>query len=85
MLIEAHWKVLKRNHLDRFNRARLDLLVYVIVEKHFTELLTKFNRTIVRRLEGNSWEKTFVRKWNKLVNRRENPESSQLYQPSVER
>jgi hypothetical protein len=28
MMIEAHWKVLKRTHLYHYNRARLDLVTY---------------------------------------------------------
>ncbi|KAI9259553.1 hypothetical protein BDA99DRAFT_410901, partial [Phascolomyces articulosus] len=40
-LIEAHWKVLKRNHLYRYNRPRLDLLVFVITQRHFPELRHK--------------------------------------------
>ena len=32
MMIEAHWKVLKRDYLYRFNRPRLDYVIYIICE-----------------------------------------------------
>ena len=47
MLIEAHWKVLKCNHLYQFNRARLDLLVYVIIERYGRDLVHKFENNVV--------------------------------------
>jgi hypothetical protein len=33
MVIESHWKTIKRDHLYRFNRPRLDLLCFVLVKK----------------------------------------------------
>ncbi|SAL95617.1 hypothetical protein, partial, partial [Absidia glauca] len=39
MMIESHWRVLKRNHLYLNNQPRLDYLVYVIIQKQCTDLL----------------------------------------------
>lgn len=33
MVIESHWRMIKRDHLYKFNRPRLDLLCFVIVQK----------------------------------------------------
>jgi hypothetical protein len=33
MVIESHWRIIKRDHLYKFNRPRLDLLCFVIVQK----------------------------------------------------
>jgi len=33
MLIESHWRTLKRDHLYKFARPRLDLLCFVITDK----------------------------------------------------
>ncbi|KAI8332798.1 hypothetical protein BC941DRAFT_318598, partial [Chlamydoabsidia padenii] len=33
MMMESHWKVLKRNHLYHYNRPRMDLLTYIITDK----------------------------------------------------
>ena len=52
MLIEAHWKVLKQNHLYRFNRARLDLLVFVIIDRYFPDLRHKYNLSTVQSCEA---------------------------------
>ena len=33
MVVESHWRILKRDYLYKFNRPRLDLLCFVIVKK----------------------------------------------------
>ena len=83
MMIEAHWKVLKRDHLYRFNQARLDLLIWVIIEKHCTDLLIKFDVNIIQRRAPLSWEREFVRQWNESVDREESSEADQQYQPVI--
>jgi hypothetical protein len=35
MMIEAHWKVLKRTHLYHYNRARLDLVTFIILQHYY--------------------------------------------------
>ncbi|KAI9488736.1 hypothetical protein BDB00DRAFT_963242 [Zychaea mexicana] len=84
MLIEAHWKVLKRNHLYRFNRARLDLLVFVIIEKHFPDLRVKYNRDTVQFRQATRWQQAFVNHWNKAYRLPENSNANALYQPTVD-
>lgn len=58
MMIEAHWKVLKRNHLYYYHRARLDTLVWVISTKHFPQQMYKWARLIARRIEASDWKRT---------------------------
>ena len=84
MLIEAHWKVLKRNHLYRFNRARLDLLVFVIIDRYFPDLRHKYNLSTVRSREATRWEKKFTVEWNKAYRVTESHNANALYQPSIE-
>ena len=38
MVIESHWRMIKRDHLYKFNRPRLDLLCFVIVQKVITNV-----------------------------------------------
>ena len=84
MLIEAHWKVLKRNHLYHYNRARLDLLVYVIMDRYFPDLRYKFNRDTVIGSHATRWANEFTKEWNRLVGREENSNANALYEPSTE-
>ena len=86
MLIEAHWKVLKRNHLYHFNRARLDLLVYVIIERYGFDLLHNFKNKAVLRREPSSWEKNFFKEWRKALRDApaERPDAEVAYRPSID-
>ena len=71
MFIEAHWKVLKRTHLYKFNKARLDLLTFVIIDRHCRSLLYKLNRDVIMRSETTRREKNFCVSWNECVRRSE--------------
>jgi hypothetical protein len=84
MMIEAHWKVLKRNHLYYYHRARLDTLVWVISTKHFPQQMYKWARLIARRIEASDWEKDFIANWNALASRSEHTHADTLYQPDTE-
>ncbi|KAG2222715.1 hypothetical protein INT45_011203 [Circinella minor] len=84
MLIEAHWKVLKRNHLYHYNRARLNLLVYVIMDRYFPDLRYKFNRDTVIGSHATRWANEFTKEWNRLVGREEKSNANALYEPSTE-
>lgn len=85
MLIEAHWKVLKRNHLYHFNRAHLDLLVFIIMERHCRDLVIKFDNFVVHRHEPSSWERNFTLEWRKALNAsNEHPATNARYHPSID-
>lgn len=42
MIMESHWKVLKRDFLYKFFRPRLDLVVFIITKKVYILLLINF-------------------------------------------
>jgi hypothetical protein len=65
MLIEAHWKVLKRTHLYHYNRARLNLVTFVIIQHYYKKLKIKYQSTVVYRQETSNFEKVFMETWNK--------------------
>src|SRR5207253_6178939 len=68
MLIEAYWKVIKRNFLPKLFRPRLDLVVYVIT----TRLLPHHQRRyyqLTSRPETVAWRKDFKKEWKNLSNR----------------
>ena len=85
MFIEAHWKVLKRNHLYRRPHARLDMLVYVIITKHVTKLRHKFMLQTIRQREPTRWEYNFVSEWRSLYQKPlDNPNYRHDYVPSTD-
>lgn len=65
MMIEAHWKVLKRTHLYHHNRARLDLVTYVILVHYYKKLAKKYQTTVVYRQETTTFEKRFTEQWKR--------------------
>jgi hypothetical protein len=49
MLVESHWRVLKRNYLYHHNRPRLDLLTYIIMNNHCRDLIRTYQQKVVLR------------------------------------
>src|ERR1044072_910863 len=67
MLIESHWKVIKRDFLPRFFRPRLDLVIFIIIKR----LLPHYQQRQDRILQGRekpSWKKDFKKAWRKCEN-----------------
>ncbi len=79
MMIEAHWKVLKRDHLYRFHRARLDMITWIIIDKMVPQQISKWNRSISSRREPLGWERQFVKEWNKHSRKTRNVEAEIQY------
>jgi hypothetical protein len=68
MLIESHWRILKRDHLYKFARPRLDLLCFVITVKVVPQQLDRYYLLCNGR-EQPSWRKDFKTQWRSLVSR----------------
>ncbi|KAI8328729.1 hypothetical protein BC941DRAFT_519150 [Chlamydoabsidia padenii] len=64
MMMESHWKVLKRNHLYHYNRPRMDLLTYIITDKFVKHHKHSYEQKVVLRRDVFSWEREFVKTWN---------------------
>jgi len=54
MLVEAHWKVIKRDYLPRFFRPRLDLVVFIITHRLLPHYQRRYAQVISGR-EKESW------------------------------
>jgi len=68
MLMESHWKVIKRNFLPRFFRPRLDLVTYIIVTRLIPHNEIMYNKYQSGR-EKASWRKDFKKHWKDLTNK----------------
>ncbi|CAI2188574.1 13551_t:CDS:2 [Funneliformis geosporum] len=66
MFVEGHWKVLKRDFLYKFFRPRLDLLVYILLEKLIPHQQRKFQQQLSGR-EMLDWKKSIKSEWKKLA------------------
>ncbi|SAM02860.1 hypothetical protein [Absidia glauca] len=67
MMIESHWRVLKRNHLHYNNRPRLDYLVYTITQKQCTDLLFDYEQKVILCRDFFQWEGDFNKEWNRSI------------------
>jgi len=66
MLVEAHWKVIKRDYLPRFFRPRLDLVVFVIINRLLPNYQRRYSQLISGRQKA-SWRKDIKREWKELM------------------
>jgi hypothetical protein len=68
MLIESHWRTLKRDHLYKFARPRLDLLCFIITDKVVSQQLERYYLLCNGR-EQPSWRKDFKSEWRSLTSK----------------
>src|ERR1700684_1581044 len=59
MIVESHWRKLKHDYLHKFNRPRIDLVVWVLLTRAIPDSLVRM------------WRKAFKREWKKLTIRSE--------------
>ena len=81
MMIEAHWKVLKHDYLYRFNRPRLDYVIYVICEHLLPQQENRLLQLINGRQHPHWWEE-FKREWKKTGQRNVSTNPEERYYTS---
>lgn len=71
MIVESHWRKMKHDYLHRFNRPRIDLVIWILTSRLIPDAVSRMEAL----LEGNSrqavasWRKGFKRQWKDLTNR----------------
>ena len=68
MFVEGHWKVIKRDFLYKFFQPRLDLVIYILMEKVVIHQQRKLQQIQIGR-EKPEWIKDFKFEWKKLSKR----------------
>ncbi|CAG8764527.1 15606_t:CDS:2, partial [Gigaspora rosea] len=65
MIVESHWRLIKHNYINKFNKPCVDLLVWILAERLLPRYIIK-----IRDLESNhksrtiaSWRPAFKRDW----------------------
>ncbi|KAL1975864.1 hypothetical protein VTN31DRAFT_4256 [Thermomyces dupontii] len=67
MIAESHWRTLKHDYLHRFNRPRVDLIVFILI----TRVLPDAEHRLSAILSGQSrvhkarWREAFKRQWKR--------------------
>lgn len=82
MIVESHWRKLKHDYLHRFNRPRIDLVIWVLLTRSIPSCLTRMHALLQKnhRRAMASWRKAFKHEWKKLSARSQTIENpSQRY------
>jgi hypothetical protein len=81
MIVESHWRKIKHDYLHRFNRPRIDLVVWVLTSRVIPNGLDRMEaiRNGDYRKATASWRKTFKKQWKQLQGREIEPQSIHRY------
>ena len=84
MIVESHWRKLKHDYLHRFNRPRVDLVVWVLASRVIPQTIDRMRALIIgNHRKGNAaWRKAFKRQWDSLQNCEVEPQDLQTYHTS---
>ncbi|KAF5175078.1 Atp-dependent dna helicase pif1 [Thalictrum thalictroides] len=81
MIVESHWRRIKRDFLCRFNRPRIDLVVWTLISRSIPQGLEKMEAI----QDGNyrkgvaSWRKKFKQQWKKFASQGTDNEALKKY------
>jgi hypothetical protein len=81
MIVESHWRKLKHDYLHRFNRPRIDLVIWILTSRAIPQAIVRMEaiRNGDSRKGNASWRKQFKKQWKKDENKGAEPESIQRY------
>ena len=81
MIIESYWRKIKHDFLHRFNRPRIDLVLWILISRVIPSALVRLRalRAGNHRTATSSWRKDFKRQWTELSNRRVEEQSFLQY------
>ena len=87
MIVEAHWRRVKHDYLHRFNRPRIDLVVWILVTRIMSDAVNRMNFVLAgnHRQASASWRKDFRKIWKQLRSRAVEAESLNLYHTDAAR
>ncbi|KAI0993378.1 hypothetical protein K3495_g14806, partial [Podosphaera aphanis] len=81
MIVESHWRSIKHDFLHRFNRPRIDMVIWILTSRSIPLGLERMKAIQVgdQRRALVSWRKVFKRNWKELKSHAMNPQSLQKY------
>jgi hypothetical protein len=68
MIVESHWRRLKHDYLHRFNRPRIDLVVWVLISRVIPDAVNRMQsiHSGEFRIHKARWRGAFKRQWREL-------------------
>jgi hypothetical protein len=68
MIVESHWRKIKHDYLHRFNRPRIDLVIWVLLSRLIPSAMTRMRALLQHdhRKAMASWRKDFKSEWKKM-------------------
>jgi MULE transposase domain len=72
MIVESHWRIIKRDYLYKFHKPRLDLLIWVLASRLVPRCIIKYQHLISSRQRTRytpSWRPVFKRAWKECSRR----------------
>jgi hypothetical protein len=81
MIVESHWRKVKHDYLHRYNRPRVDLVVWVLVSSLIPSVITKMHAVIQHnyRQANPSWRKKFKVEWKNQAEKVVDPSRVEYY------
>jgi hypothetical protein len=81
MIVESHWRKIKHDYLHRFNRPRIDLVIWVLLSRLIPSALARMQALLQHnhRHATASWRKDFKNEWKRLNERLNEPVRLQQY------
>ena len=71
MIIESHWRKIKHDYLHRFNRPRIDLVIWVLLSRSIPDAVIRMRALLQgdHRRAVACWRKDFKSIWKKITER----------------
>ena len=81
MIVESHWRKIKHDFLHRFNRPRIDLVLWVLVSRVIPFAFGRLKAIMARDYQKatSSWRKDIKKQWKELSSRVPEDESFRQY------
>jgi hypothetical protein len=85
MIVESHWRIIKYDYLYKFNRPRIDLLTWTLVERLIPRYIMKYQHFTTNNQRARataSWRPAFKRAWKECAKKEC---SNAVYETNAER
>ncbi|KAJ6018382.1 ATP-dependent DNA helicase PIF1 [Penicillium canescens] len=84
MIVESHWRTLKHDYLHRFNRPRVDLVVWVLASRVLPDAIHRMKAISSGqfRIFKARWREAFKKQWRREASKTVDPDKLKEYHTS---
>lgn len=81
MIVESHWRTLKHDYLHRFNRPRVDLVVWILTTRVIPDAVHRVSAIVKNnsRVYKARWRAEFKKHWRTIAKKDVDPEKLERY------